>query len=260
MDFASVVCSLFFYAIGAFFDLKSREVPDKVWLAYGPVALILLISRLLMGPSTLMLILVSIGFTTLTSFALFFFGMFGGADAKAMICLSLALPVAPRNIQPLMGYVHPFFPVTVLIVSYFCSASMTIWLGLKNLTAYFHEGSTIFEGLEDEPWWKKALASVTGYRESLANLTKTFYLYPMEKVVQDADGPVRRFHLLFNAEVDRDRVVSEFLRSLKDVGSPSEVWVSPGIPMLLFMLIGLIITLIIGDPIFSTVFSLASHG
>lgn len=258
IDFASTACSLFFFGLGSALDLRTREVPNKVWLIYGPVGLTLTVARLLMEPSTVVATLISIAFTVAVSFALYYFGLWGGADTKALICLGLTLPIAPRILQSLMGYILPF-PITVLIVGYFCSGSVIVWLGLKNLLAYSHERSEIFAGLKDEPWWKKVLASVTGYRDSLSNLSKKVHLYPMEEVVEDAHGPIRKFHLGFDTEADRDQIVSKFIESLKKAGSPDRVWVNPGIPLLFFMLIGLIITLLVGDPIFSTVVMSASR-
>jgi len=258
IDFAATACSLFFFFIGSTLDLRTREVPNIVWAIYGPLGLILTITRLFLEPATIVATLLSVAFTIGVSFAFYYFGLFGGADAKALICLSMTLPIAPMILQPPMGYVLPF-PITVLIVGYFCSGSVIIWLGLKNLMAYFRERSGIFAGLESEPWWKKVLVCLTGHRDSIGNLTTKVHLYPMEKVVEDTERPLRKFDLILNAEVDRDQVVSKFIESLKRVGSPDEVWVNPGIPLLFFMLIALIIALVVGDPIFSTIIVLASH-
>jgi prepilin signal peptidase PulO-like enzyme (type II secretory pathway) len=52
-------------------------------------------------------------------------------------------------------------------------------------------------------------------------------------------------------------LVSELSNSLAKLGYEGKVWVTPGIPMLLFILIGLGLTLILGDIVFSTVFILA---
>jgi len=76
----------------------------------------------------------------------------------------------------------------------------------------------------------------------------------MEEVVEGTDGAKRRLTLYFNAEADRDQMVAKLVSSLSKVGSPNEVWISPGIPMIVFMLIGLIITLIFGDLIFAGLF------
>jgi hypothetical protein len=184
-------------------------------------------------------------------------GLFGGADAKAIICLGLTIPLAPSSYSPLMGYVHPFFPVVVIIMGYVSSLSIVFWLGLRNLVTFSREGLKMFEGLRLEPQWKKALAFVTGYLADLSKLESTFYLYPMEEVSEDSSGAHRRFRLFVSAEADRSEMISGLDRSLRKVGSPTRVWVTPGIPMLLFILLGVLLTLALGDPIFYGVLSLA---
>jgi len=256
---ASILASLSFFALGSVFDLKTREVPDRVWLGYGPIGLALTLVGLSLNFSYAILTIFSIGITTLLSFALLYFGLFGGADAKAIICLGVTLPLVPSTYGTLVGYVHPFFPIVVVVMGFVCSISVAIWLGLRNLGSRLHEGAQMFEGLRHEPWWAKLLAALTGYPADISKLRSTVYLYPIEEVAEDSTGAHRRFRLFFSAEADREQMVFDFVKSLGKVGSPRRVWVSPGLPMLLFMFIGLIITLTAGDLIFSALFMLAGR-
>jgi Flp pilus assembly protein protease CpaA len=255
-EFSSILISLSFFALGSWFDLKTREVSDRVWMVYAPLGLALTIYHLTANQSSLFLTLLSIALTTFLSLGLFYLGLLGGADSKAIICLGLTIPLAPTGFQSVSGYAYPFFPIAVVIMGFLCSASTCIWLGLRNLLM-FSTGQKMFEGLEHELIWRKVLASITGYPTTVSRLRETFYLYPMEEVVEDSDGSRRAFQLFLNAEADRDRLVSEFDESLPKVGSPSKIWVTPGLPMLLFILLGLIVTLILGDPIFTRVLMLA---
>ena len=90
-------------------------------------------------------------------------------------------------------------------------------------------------------------------------MKSTFYLYPMEKIVEEEHGAHRTLQLYSNIDVDRDQVVSEFIESLGKVGSPETVWVTPGLPMLVFILFAVVITLIVGDPVFGGIFLLLKH-
>ena len=47
-----------------------------------------------------------------------------------------------------------------------------------------------------------------------------------------------------------DELVSQFIDATKPLGANEMVWVTPGLPMLLFILVGLIIALVFGDPRF----------
>jgi preflagellin peptidase FlaK len=250
VELAAIAVSIFFFSLGSIFDLRTREVDDRVWLVYGPIGLGLSVVRLLMDPTTLLITLISITLTALFSFGLFYFGLFGGADAKAVICLGLTLPLIPSGFTPILGYVHPFFPIAVLIMGFLCSVTLAVWFGLGNLATYLTHGKRLFEGLESEAWSKKALASILGYPTDLAKLRNTFYLYPMEEVVMEGDKPRRTLKLYQNAETDREPLVSELSDSFTKHGLKGEVWVTPGLPMLLFILIGLVITLVFGDILF----------
>ena len=257
VDLAAIIITLFFFGLGSYFDLKTREVDDWVWLAYGPIGLALTVVRLLVDPSTLILTLISIAITTAVSFGFFYFGLFGGADCKAIICLGLTMPLPPSSFQPVLGYLHPVFPVVVVVTGFICSAAIAVWYGFRNLATYLARKEHMFEGLQGEGSWRKAMACILGYRAEVSKLRSTFYLYPMEEVVQGAEGAHRALKLFMDAETDREPLVSELSTSLTKLGYEGKVWVTPGIPMLLFILIGLILTLILGDIIFSTVFILA---
>jgi preflagellin peptidase FlaK len=234
-------------------------VPDKLWLAYGPIGLALTIYRTWAEPQTLLFTVVSIGISILLAFGLVFFGLSGGADAKALICLGLTLPLSPSIVNPVLGFVHPIFPVVVFVTAYIASLSVAVWMLAKNLMLFRKLRSRIFSGLESEPIWKKCLAFITGFPTEVPRLRSTFYLYPMEKVVEDEAGAHRTFQMYSNADVDREQLLSEFNESMKKVGSPNTVWVTPGLPLLVFILIGLVIGLTLGDPLFVGISLLSAH-
>jgi preflagellin peptidase FlaK len=258
-EYLSIFISLIFLAFAAWCDLKTREVSDKAWLVYGPLGLALTVYRLWVEPSLLLLNAASIGLSILAAFGLVFFGLTGGADGKALICLGLTLPLPPRTLNPVLGYFHPLFPIVVLYTAYIVSISVAFWMLGKNLTLWARLKSGMFQGLEQEPAWKKVLAFITGFPTQLSQLRSTFYLYPMEEVVEDEGGAHRTLETYSSADVDRDQVLSEFEGSLKKVGSPSMVWVTPGIPLLVFVLIALVIVLVLGDPLFFVISILLRH-
>ncbi|MGA8904586.1 MAG: A24 family peptidase C-terminal domain-containing protein [Candidatus Bathyarchaeia archaeon] len=255
-EYMSVSITLVILTVASICDIRTREVPDKVWLIYGPAGLALTVYRTYVDPSQMLFTALSIGFSILLAFGLVFFGVSGGADAKGLICLSLTLPLPPAILSPLLGYVFPFFPIVVVVTGYFCTLSVVVWLLAKNLVLLTRLRSGMFKGLEGEPTWKKALAFITGFPTSVRQLQSTFYLFPMEKVVDDQDGAHRTFQLYSNADVDREPVLTEFINSMRKVGSPDIVWVSPGLPLLVFILIAVIIVLTVGDPVFGGILHL----
>lgn len=255
-EYVSIFVSLSALTIASISDLRTREVSDKVWFAYAPIGLALTVYRLWTTPQSLPFTLISISLSLVIAFALVFFGLAGGADAKALICLGLTLPIPPTVATPILGFAYPFFPLSVLVTTYIASLSVAIWMVGKNLSLLAKLKAGMFTGLEREPTWKKAFALVTGFPTEVSRLRSTFYLYPMEKVAEDDNGARRTFQVYSKADVDRDQVLSEFFESLKKVGSPSMVWVTPGLPLLVFMLIGLLIGLTVGDPLFVGIYLL----
>jgi preflagellin peptidase FlaK len=259
LQLLAVVVTLVFFGLGSVLDLRSREVDDRVWLVYGPVGLLLTIATVFVDPSRIILTALSVGIAFLLAIGLFYFGLFGGADAKAVMCLGLTIPLVPRGFPGLLSYAHPFFPIVVLVTGFLCSVLAAVWLGVENLFAYSRLGSAMFQGLEHESRWRKVLAMISGYRAEIDRLRSVFYLYPMEEIVQTSDGGRRSFKLFVDAESDRDKMVSEFTNEYSKLNLQSQVWVTPGLPMLVFMTAGLLVTLVFGDILFSGVFFFLAH-
>ncbi len=251
LEFASIFVTILSLGVGSVYDLKTREVSDKVWMIYGLIGIALTIDRLFVNRTNLILTFLSVALAISISLVMSHFGLFAGADAKSIICLSLAIPVFPQSLQPLFGRVLPFFPLDVIVTGYVIALSVPLWIGARNLITFLFKGGRMFQGLKAEPAWKKLLAALTGYQTSLRKLQSTFYLYPLEKAVSDSKGARRVFQLYESAEADRDTLVSNFMKSHSKLGPSKKVWVTPGLPMVLFFLIGVIVVLVVGDPIFA---------
>jgi preflagellin peptidase FlaK len=242
-----------FLALGSIHDLRSREVPDQIWIVFGLIGICLTSYRVYSAPAGLAATVLSIILSATVALVMSYFGLFGGADAKAIICLSLSIPLFPEGFGTVFDYVLPFFPIAVMATGFLLTISVFVWLGLRNLGTILFTKSRIFEGFAAEPSWKKILAVLTGYPTSLTKLQSTFYLYPLEEVLEDSTGPRRSFRLFEKAEVDRDGLVRKLSASYSKVGFPNQVWVTPGLPMIPFFLAALILILILGDPIIARV-------
>ena len=90
---AKIIISLIFLLYASWSDYKTREVSNRVWVFYAPIALILSLTEILIYDSSLLPFFgLSVGLTVLIAFLLFYSGGFGGADSKAFMCIALALP------------------------------------------------------------------------------------------------------------------------------------------------------------------------
>jgi len=234
-------------------DLKSREVSDYVWIVSAPIGLLLTSLRIYYSGQMIdvLFLLISIVFMTFISFVFYYFNFFGGADVKANITIALSIPTPPKFSPVLFGTLSPIFNFTVFSNTALLSASMTIYMILYNVLWKLKMRKPLFDGLEHEPSWKKMLAIATGFKTKPHRLKEKF-LHPLEEIIEDDEGnSIKRLNVLVKAE---------------DVGAieadnrlMGEIWVTPGLPLIVFMFAALIISILFGDVLlwsFVTIFGL----
>ncbi len=250
LDLLSTVTCAVFLTIGSGSDLKSREVSNKLWVVFLPMSVALTIIRLRVSPSLLPLYATSIALSTAIAFLVFHIGFFGGADAKALITLAVAQPLSPDVLNPMLGYLHPFFPITVFMNSLFVAGLTVAYVATRNLVWKLHTRHPLFSGFEHEPILKRLLAFCSGYKIQLSELRIKKHLIPIEDVETDGEKPTRKLRVFARVEEDFEALIDRFERNALKRTIPSEVWVTPGLPMLVFIALGFIVTLVLGDILF----------
>jgi preflagellin peptidase FlaK len=252
---AKVTLSLAFLLYASWSDYKTREVTNRVWAIYAPTALLLTLAELLLSdPSKLPLFGLSFGVTAALAIILFYSGGFGGADSKALMCIALALPFSTETLfQPIFASgVSPLsqniFPLTIFSNSVLFAAASAIYMLLRNLIQRATSGKKLFEGsLATESIGKKMLVMVTGYKVSVAKLKEKWHVYPMEDIEGDGENMLKRKLVVVPKDEGRNEIV-ERLSNAVDAGKISDrVWATPGLPMLIFVTVGLIVALLFGD-------------
>jgi len=252
---AKVTLSLAVLLYASWSDYKTREVSNRVWAVYAPIALSLSLAELLLyEPSKLPFFGLSFGVTAVLAIILFYSGGFGGADSKALMCIALALPFSTETLfQPIFASgVSPlsqtFFPLTIFSNSVLFAAASGIYMLLRNLIQRAATGKKLFEGtLATESIGKKLLVLITGYKVSVAKLKEKWHVYPMEDVDDNGGNLLKRKLVVVPKDEGRNEIV-ERLSNAVDTGKISNlVWATPGLPMLIFVTIGLIVALLFGD-------------
>jgi len=249
LDLAALLVTAGVFIAASMSDLKTREISNRFWIVYGPIAGLVFALRMLFAPDLIPILLVSGGATILVSFLLFQFGVMGGADSKALMCLALALPVAPSFLAPLWQppFVFYPFPIAILVNSFLLSIGSAVFLLARNLTQRASAGRGLFQGFERESVLRKALVLLTSYKTSFNVLQSKTYLYPAEEVSVIDSKPVRQFHLVASAAEERDKMVTG-LEGYKEQGLFSDgVWVTPGLPHMVFLTASLLVTVVVGD-------------
>jgi hypothetical protein len=173
------------------------------------------------------------------------------------MCLSLAIPAIPHLIDPLSGFVSPIFPITVFSNSVIMAACSVFYALSRNLIWRVRSGSALFEGLERESFARKALALVSGYKVAPQDLEGSF-LYPLEDFKTTNEGETKRSLLVFPTEDRREEIVQKVSTAIRDGSVSTSIWATPGLPMLVFITIGLGLALTVGDIVWIVISSVLS--
>jgi preflagellin peptidase FlaK len=252
---AKVTLSIAFLLYASWRDYKTREVSNRVWAIYAPSALFLSLAELLIyDPSKLPFFGLSFGVTAAFAIILFYSGGFGGADSKALMCIALALPFSTETLfTPIIASgVSPLsqniFPLTIFSNSVLFAAASGLYMLLRNLIQRVAAGEKLFEGtLATESIGKKILVMITGYKVSVAKLKEKWHVYPMEDVDDNGENQLKRKLVVVPRDEGRNEIVERLSKAV-DTGKISDhVWATPGLPMLIFVTIGLIVALLFGD-------------
>jgi preflagellin peptidase FlaK len=253
LDGARVIVCLIFLVYASWSDYKTREVSNKVWGILGPIAVALTAFQILVYSTQPIQMIttyfLSFAITSGLSLAVFYFGGFGGADAKAFICIALAFPIYPGHLfsQPI-GFISPLFPITIFTNSVLLGALSVFYTLFRNLLWIAKNTEDLFEGLKTEPLEHKILAAISGYKVKISKL-ETEHMFPLEDVETSEDGEKKRKLLAFPKYEERENIITRLKENIKE--EQHNVWVTPGLPLLIFITIGFIIALLYGDIIWS---------
>ncbi len=249
-----MVVSLIILSYASWQDYKAREVSDRVWAIYAPIALVLSLAELLIySPSKLPIFGICVGFTVGLAFLLFYSGGFGGADSKALMCIALALPFAPAaTLIPISVAQSPIsqliFPLTIFGNGVLFAAATGLYMILYNVFWHKKTSKKMFNGsLSKESLWKKFLVLITGYKMPIEKLEDKWHIFPLEDIQENSEVALDRKLLVVPHEEGRNEVVKRLSAAIKAGKIEANVWASPGLPMLIFITLGLIVALLFGD-------------
>ena len=254
LEIARTALALFFLIYASWSDYKTREVSNSIWILFAPPAFALTFTEVFLHePSQLLSYGISFGLTAALAVVLFYSGGFGGADAKALMCLALVLPFYPENLlSPISGepslISQNFFPITVFTNSVLLAAATAVYMLIYNIFWHKKTGRKFFEeDHQKESLGRKILVLITGYKVSVHKLKEKWHLYPLEDVKGNVENGFKRKLVLIPREENRNAIVDRLSRAVDAEKIQDLIWATPGLPMLIFITAGLIITLFFGD-------------
>jgi preflagellin peptidase FlaK len=206
---------------------------------------------MLYDSSQLLLYGICFGFTSLLAIILFYSGAFGGADAKALMCLALALPFYPEGLfMPTLQGFSPIskflFPISIFNNSVLLAAATALYMLLRNVFWHWKAHESLFENFKNESLGKKILVALTGYKASVGKLKEKWHLYPLEDIESLENGFKRKL-IVMPQDEGRNETVERLDNAIKFGKINDAIWATPGLPMLIFITIGLVIALFLGD-------------
>jgi archaeal preflagellin peptidase FlaK len=214
-----IILALGMLGYACYTDVVKREISDYVWVVFGVLAAVMLIFEPNLTES-----LVNIGISLIiapVAIIIWRIGLFGGADAFAIIVLAALVP----QITLSEGTVTPF---TILTNAVLISISPLFFNFFRNIIELAKKNN-IFDGF-NEPTSKRIMAMFLGYKAKNPR-----YGFSIEKKA----GKHKKLNLvLHHAEY------AEFCNT-------PNTWITPGVPYLLFITTGFIVQLLYGDVIFS---------
>jgi preflagellin peptidase FlaK len=254
---ARTALALVFLFYASWSDNKTREVSNTVWIVFAPLAFVLTLAEIYVyqfSQLSLQLSLFGIcfGLTALFSIVIFYAGGFGGADAKALMCLALALPFYPTSLLAPLSEVSPIsqtlFPLSVFSNSVLLAALMTLVMLGYNVLWRARTKGKLFEGeYENGSIGRKILVLITGYKVPVQKLKEKWHVYPLEDAEQDSESNLRRKLVTLPRDEGRDAVVNRLNEAVKTGRIHDSVWATPGLPFLIFITAGFVLALFVGD-------------
>jgi len=245
LEIAKILISLGFLIWASIEDYRTREVTNLIWVIFIPIALALTGFEILTSNIQYTLILrlfVVVGISAVIFIAVFYFGLFGGADVKALIALSLMLPWQPGLAKPLLDSLLPLFPLSIFINSMFLALFILPYALLRNLFWKVRTKQSLFEGLESETLFRKACSLILCYKVKSSKMKS--YDSLAEKFSVSDEGMMRK-KLVFSTRVEDMEPPSTDSKNL-----PQHVFVNIAMPTIVFITAGLVVSLLIGDIVF----------
>ena len=201
--------------VGSVIDIWKREIHDYYWIGFGIVGFLLIFMNHDILPH-----LIKIGIALIIAPVVIFvwrIGLFGGADAFALIALAVIAPLATFSENPVTSFTTLSNAVILFVVPFF----VNIFRNLVSIAR--HEN--IFEGF-DESKLKKLCAMFVGYKSKNPK-----FCFSIEKIEEGKKKINIKFHHAENEEYC----------------TKPNTWITPGIPYLLLITGGFIIQLLFGD-------------
>jgi len=245
------IASIYIYT--TILDLKYREVPDDVWVLSYPVGLSLLALDLVLTPIYIMETLLFMAISLILAITPALLGLYGGGDAKALVLLTLTIPRYPYDLyNPILSYTTPIMTLTCFNNGILLALTTSILTFMTNIKALLSSDKP-FSEFKDLNMLKMIILYFICYKVPLEVFASKNYLYPVESI-EDSNGKIiRRINVNIGIEFSTESRI-KILEKYRKLNI-SHIYVSFGIPLLLFFTLGFILSPV-GDMLLAPVLNI----
>ena len=223
-DVLRLITGTILLAYASYTDIKTRRAADILWMIMGLVGVILLVLQYLNGGFDNLWYLVFIPIMIALIYLFFQLGLlFGGADAKAFMALSLLVPI-----QPTIGG----FPLSPS----FLPGSFSILLNSLILFLFIPVSLFVYNTSKRNLRFPHCFL---GYMTSTEKAKHTF-IWPLETI---RNGKRKLQYMPKNFDMSQELTAFEKL-------GINQIWVTPKIPFMIPLLAGFLTVFLLGDILF----------
>ncbi len=236
-----IILAVLIYA--SILDVRYREVEPKVWLFTGiPVAILTILIEWAKGFPKIdfMYIFLNTILVVAAVGGLYYANLMGGGDLFSLVIVAYSNPVNPLVeigfIKSNLGFNMPFI-IPVLLYSSVIAIMYSLVLSLYNLILNKSEVKRL-------PRRVRILYIATARPIRVKDLLKKRFWYPLER-----PWSKDRFKFAFNVEEDDVEIINtiRMLVSKGKISLEDKLWCTYGLPFILFITIGLIVSCVGGD-------------
>src|SRR5919197_253669 len=170
-DFMRILLAGGMLSIASLLDLRRREVSDLLWIVFGAMAAVIYFLEFVSSMTfDVVAIALPICISAASSYGIYRSGLFGGADALALVTLAVILPTFSGGLieQVITNrhafLLHPVAPIIVLSNTIIFSMSQILLNLGRNATYVLTKRGRLYQGLEQEPLIRKVFSVLIGYK------------------------------------------------------------------------------------------------
>jgi preflagellin peptidase FlaK len=250
-DVISVVFCFSCLIYASWLDIKSRSVTNWLWLLMIVVGIPFALYNLFIFRIPFFISLIfSLLFTFALSYLFFRLQLFGGADAKSLICISLLIPThpgfhffshhSPISLSLNTGFIPFPFAISTLL-------NATILTLIVSISLFFYNLPNLC--LRHKVLRKNLGYMFIGYQLRIDELTEVKHTRLVHSY-KEKEGNIEKKVLFGGVGIDEEEI--EKLKSYAAEGKfDEEVWVTPDLPFMLFITAGFVISILYGNFLFA---------